>query len=129
MAKRWSLSISILVLTFLTASAWADEATIKKVVQSHFSGHQVDSLKKIPNLGLYEVVVGEEVFYTDEKANYFFFGHIVDTKTRSSMTNERIQEIKAAIAEGRFKINPEAIADRLIESARDLLNNNGKRQA
>lgn len=41
----------------------------------------------------------------------------------------RIQEIKAAISEGRFKINPEAIADRLIESARDLLNSNGKRQA
>lgn len=41
----------------------------------------------------------------------------------------RIQEIKAAISEGRFKINPEAIADRLIESARDLLNSNGQRQA
>jgi negative regulator of flagellin synthesis FlgM len=41
----------------------------------------------------------------------------------------RIQEIKAAISEGRFKINPEAIADRLIESARDLLNSQGKRQA
>jgi len=34
----------------------------------------------------------------------------------------RIQEIKQAISEGRFKINPEAIADRLIESARDLVN-------
>ncbi|MCL2345640.1 MAG: flagellar biosynthesis anti-sigma factor FlgM [Desulfobulbus sp.] len=33
----------------------------------------------------------------------------------------RIQEIKQAIAEGRFKVNPEAIADRLIESARDLV--------
>lgn len=34
----------------------------------------------------------------------------------------RIQEIKQAISEGRFKINPEAIADRLLESARDLVN-------
>jgi len=41
----------------------------------------------------------------------------------------RIQEIKQAISEGRFKINPEAIADRLIESTRDLLNRDGKRQA
>lgn len=48
---------------------------------------------------------------------------------RPPVNTARIQEIKAAIAEGRFKINPEAIADRLIESARDLLNNNGKRQA
>lgn len=41
----------------------------------------------------------------------------------------RIQEIRQAISEGRFKINPEAIADRLIESTRDLLNDSGKRQA
>lgn len=41
----------------------------------------------------------------------------------------RIQEIKQAISEGRFTINPEAIADRLIESTRDLLNRDGKRQA
>ena len=32
----------------------------------------------------------------------------------------RIQEIKDAIAQGRFKINPEAIADGLIETARSL---------
>ncbi len=39
-----------------------------------------------------------------------------------------IQEIKQAISEGRFQINPEAIADNLIESARDLVARN-KRQA
>jgi negative regulator of flagellin synthesis FlgM len=48
---------------------------------------------------------------------------------RPPVNSARIQEIKTAISEGRFKINPEAIADRLIESARDLLNSNGKRQA
>lgn len=33
----------------------------------------------------------------------------------------RIAEIKAAIKEGRFTINPGAIADGLIDTARDLL--------
>jgi negative regulator of flagellin synthesis FlgM len=33
----------------------------------------------------------------------------------------RIQEIKEAIAQGKFKINPEAIAGRLIETARDMV--------
>lgn len=40
----------------------------------------------------------------------------------------RIQEIKQAISEGRFQINTGAIADRLIDSARDLLNSK-QRQA
>lgn len=33
----------------------------------------------------------------------------------------RVQEIKQAIAEGRFAINAGAIADRLLDSARDLI--------
>lgn len=39
----------------------------------------------------------------------------------------RVSEIKQAISEGRFSINPEAIADRLITSARELVNS--QRQA
>lgn len=45
------------------------------------------------------------------------------------INSARIQEIKQAISEGRFKINPEAIADRLIESARDLVNSGSNRKA
>ena len=48
---------------------------------------------------------------------------------RPPVNSTRILEIKQAISEGRFKINPEAIADRLIQSARDLVNSNSKRQA
>lgn len=33
----------------------------------------------------------------------------------------RVEAIKQAISEGRFKINPEAIADRLIATAKDLI--------
>ncbi len=41
----------------------------------------------------------------------------------------RVQEIKQAISEGRFQINTSAIADRLIESARDLVNSKSRREA
>ena len=96
MATRLKLFISILVISFFSGLAWADEEALRKAIQPHFAGSTIDSLKKTPYLGLYEVVVGDEVFYTDAKADYFFFGHVIDTKTRTSMTNERIQEIKAA---------------------------------
>lgn len=33
----------------------------------------------------------------------------------------RVEEIKNAIAEGRFQINPERIADRLIDSVREMI--------
>lgn len=41
------------------------------------------------------------------------------------MDTARIAEIKQAIAEGRFQINPERIADGLLESARQLLAKGG----
>lgn len=45
------------------------------------------------------------------------------------VNSARINEIKQAISEGRFKINPEAIADRLIDSARQLISSQSQRQA
>ncbi|MDR4514461.1 DsbC family protein [Nitrosomonas sp.] len=88
--------IPILLLCLFSGSSWADEETVKKAIAPHFPGAKIESLRKTPYLGLYEALVGGELFYTDEKAEYFFFGHIVDTKTRTSVTNERLQEIKAA---------------------------------
>jgi len=41
-----------------------------------------------------------------------------DTKVVDSA---RVAEIKQAIAEGRFKINPDVVADRLIDTVRELL--------
>lgn len=49
-------------------------------------------------------------------------GTLQASESKPPVNSARIQEIKQAIAEGRFKVNPEAIADRLIETARDLLN-------
>lgn len=42
------------------------------------------------------------------------------------VNSARIQEIKNAIAQGHFKINPEAIANGLIDTARDLVNSQRK---
>lgn len=35
----------------------------------------------------------------------------------------KVAEIKQAMSDGRFKVNPEVVADRLIETARDLIGN------
>ena len=53
----------------------------------------------------------------------------LQSNEKPPVNSARIQEIKQAISQGRFKINPEAIADRLIETARDLVNSQSKREA
>jgi negative regulator of flagellin synthesis FlgM len=38
----------------------------------------------------------------------------------------QVNEIKQAISEGRFKVNPEVVADRLIDTVRELIVNQSK---
>jgi len=48
------------------------------------------------------------------------------TETAPSYQTERVAEIKKAIAEGRFKVDAEKIADGLLTSVRDMLNRNNR---
>mgnify|MGYP003613880435 FL=1 len=52
---------------------------------------------------------------------------LLSTDNTQPFDAARVAEIKQAIAEGRFSINPNAIADRLITSARELVD--ARRQA
>lgn len=93
---RLNLVFPSLLLCFLFGPASADDASLKKALQSNFPGEKIESVTKTPYLGLYEVVVGGELFYTDDKGSYLFFGHVIDPKTKQSLTSERLQQIKEA---------------------------------
>ncbi len=41
--------------------------------------------------------------------------------TSPTFNSEKVAEIKAAIAEGRFTVNPHAVADSLISTVQDLI--------
>ncbi|SFP40242.1 thiol:disulfide interchange protein DsbC [Nitrosomonas cryotolerans] len=93
---RLSLLVLILLVYTLPGMVLADQSELRESIGLHFPVDKIESLKKTPYLGLYEVVVDGEIFYTDATGNYFFFGHVVDGKTRKSLTGERLQEIKDA---------------------------------
>lgn len=44
------------------------------------------------------------------------------SNSKATFNSEKVNQIKAAIEEGRFEINSDAIADNLIATAHDLLN-------
>lgn len=82
----------------LAASAYAQnpEAAIKKKIESALGeGAKVESVTKAGALGLYEVVVGGEILYTDGKASHFILGQIIDPKTRRNLTQERLNKMSA----------------------------------
>ncbi len=92
MIKTW-MARAALLLSALTGSACADEESVKKQLAERFPDLTVSSVKKAPVAGWYEVFAGQQMFYTDEKAEFVFVGNIIDAKTKRNLTQERIQDL------------------------------------
>jgi thiol:disulfide interchange protein DsbC len=90
---------TLLTFALLAAScvALADEATIRKNLAERIPQMQkIDEITKSPVPGLYEVRVNDsEIFYTDGEGNYLIQGHVIDTKQRRNLTEERIDKLTA----------------------------------
>ncbi|RCS58604.1 DsbC family protein [Parvibium lacunae] len=69
------------------------EARLKKTFEER-DNFKVESVIKTPYLGLYEVRVGNEIFYTDDKGEQFIIGEIIDAKRRVNLTQQRIAELQ-----------------------------------
>lgn len=89
MLKRL-IALCLSCAVFGATAAHADEADVKKAVESILGKNaKVESVRKAGVMGLYEVIVGGEIAYVDEKAAYLIFGNIVDVKSRRDITEER----------------------------------------
>jgi thiol:disulfide interchange protein DsbC len=77
----------------LAAAASADEASVKRAVEGRFGGIKASSVTKTPYAGLYEIVVGDSVFYTDENVNFVFRGDIIDARSQQNLTEERQRKL------------------------------------
>ena len=88
------ISHVLVALLLLAGTAHANEAAVRKSVEAWLGG-KVDSVRKTNLLGLYEVQLGSEIYYTDEKVSLLFDGSIIDTKTRTNLTQERLNKLSA----------------------------------
>lgn len=86
--------ISIALLGSLSIFAMADEASVKKAVESAYPKFKVDKVTKTPYAGLYEVFMAGQIIYTDEKLTFLIAeGRLVDPKTKKDITGERLEEL------------------------------------
>ena len=75
-------------------SQTAEEAALQKALETRLGDSlKILSVKKTAYAGLYEVRTGNDILYADDKGDYLFSGHVIDTKTRRDFTRERIDEI------------------------------------
>ncbi|MEY3910279.1 MAG: hypothetical protein RIT47_982, partial [Pseudomonadota bacterium] len=89
-----SKKISLFILFFPSFFLMADEASLKKMIEASYPKYKVESIKKTSYSGLYEVFMGGQIIYTDEKFSFLIAeGHIVDPKTKKDLTGERLEDL------------------------------------
>ncbi|HKY01814.1 MAG TPA: DsbC family protein [Burkholderiales bacterium] len=98
-----------LVFCFLgLGSAIADEASVRKILEARMEGIAIQSVQKMPYIGLYEVRAGADIFYTDEEVTHIFVGNVLDGRTLENLTEVRSRKFNA-IAFDKLPLN-QAIA-------------------
>lgn len=121
-ASTLLVPLALLVPSFASAQTQsAADAEAKKSLEAKL-GSPIDSLVKLPQVNLYEVRVGDDVFYADPTGNYLLIGNLIDLRARENLTRKRVQEIKeAALPKFNF-------ADLPLDTAVKIVKGNGKRK-
>ncbi len=93
--KLFRLAPVLLLFVAAASIAQTDMASIKKAIAEKFpeAGGNIEVAKTA--FGWYEVFAGGRLFYTDENVSYFFLGNIVEAKTMSNITAQRLQKLTA----------------------------------
>jgi thiol:disulfide interchange protein DsbC len=68
----------------------ADEAAIRQAMTKSMPSVKVDSVKPAEVKGLFEVVVGANIYYVSEDGKYLLQGRLVDVAARKDLTEEKL---------------------------------------
>ncbi|MBX9716836.1 MAG: DsbC family protein, partial [Burkholderiaceae bacterium] len=80
----------------LAGAAQAGEAEIRKALTERLPDlGKLDEVTKTPIAGLYEARFGSDIYYTDESGSYLIEGQLLETKTRTNLTEARVAKLTA----------------------------------
>lgn len=81
---------AILLSGLIIATADADEVAIRQAMAKSMPTMKIDSVKPSEVKGLYEVIVGSNIFYVSEDGKYLLQGRLVDVAARKDLTEEKL---------------------------------------
>jgi len=90
-----STSLALAAALLFAGTAQANEPLIRKTLTQQFPGASITSVQKTPYSGLFEVYLDGQLIYVDAKAQYVFAGEVIDLKSRSNLTQARLNQLQA----------------------------------
>ena len=92
----------ILLLCFINF-LYAGESELRAKIESQYPEISVSSIKKTEFNDLYEVLIGDQIIYTDEAFSFLVVGKLIDPKTKADLTQARVDELpKLILKNSRF---------------------------
>ena len=85
----------VLAAAFALPAHAQQEEKIKAALKKSVPEAPVDSVRRINYGNLYEVVVGGDIYYTDETGGFLISGSIIDLKTKQNVTEARMRQVNA----------------------------------
>ncbi|WP_420223797.1 DsbC family protein [Pigmentiphaga litoralis] len=76
------------------AAPTAAENTVRKLFTDRFGAVAIDSVTRTP-YGLFEVRIGSDLLYTDDKVSFVLDGTLIDAATKRNVTRERVEKLLA----------------------------------
>jgi thiol:disulfide interchange protein DsbC len=96
MNKLLRLALAAGIAALFAHAAVAQEALIRKNIAERLPDFpKIDEVTKTPIPGIYELRVGTELVYTDERGEHIIQGALIDTKTGVNLTEARIDKLTA----------------------------------
>ncbi len=95
--------LSLVLAAGVMAAPTKENAAIEQVRQSIgklLSGRQASSITASPIPGLYEVLVGAQLYYVSADGKYLFTGKLYDIDTREDLTSPKLAKVKSEMIEG-----------------------------
>jgi thiol:disulfide interchange protein DsbC len=71
--------LSILTATVITP-VLANTSEVEQRLKDQYPATKITSVRESPAKGIYEVIMGRNVAYTDYAGRYMMFGHLYDMK-------------------------------------------------
>jgi thiol:disulfide interchange protein DsbC len=70
-------------------------ADIQKTLEERFKGAQIRGLRASVFPNMYEAIIGDDMIHFDAKVSNFIVGNLIDGKTMTNLSEERVAEMSA----------------------------------
>jgi len=92
--KKPAIILIASALSLSIGAVNADENAVRQAIIKSIPSVKIDSIKPSEINGVYEVIVGANIFYVSDNGKYLLQGRLIDVETRTDLTEAKLGNIR-----------------------------------